>query len=299
MRMKYVSKIQAKMKSTRVIQTRKATTQILDGSYHSMMKGRSNNFDELREYADGDDVKDVDWKASARSRKLLVRQYIAEKKHNIMLVMDTNRRMLAHSSFGVEKRELAWMSGGMLACMVNRNGDYISATYATKQSIHHFPFKSGFPNIESILSNYDKSITEDNRSVIGLPLDYILRHFKRRMIILIVTDTEGLLGIPDVLLKRLMVLHDILVVRIGDANLSGKDVYDVEAGAYLPDFFTKDKKLLRMEEKLKLQQEVDVANKLKTFGIVGVTVESPDEVEGRLVELLNRHKGEKRNGHYR
>lgn len=294
MRMNYVSKIQSNMKRHRRIQTSKKTSQILDGSYNSVFKGRSNNFGELREYVDGDDVKDIDWKASARSRKMLVRQYIAEKKHNIMLVMDTNRRMMADTSTGVEKRELALMCGGTLACLVNQNGDYVSATYATKTSINHFPFKSGLANIENILSHYHRAVTMENTSVVGLPLDYILRHFKRRMIILIVTDTDGILGIPDMLLKRLLVLHDILVVKVSDADLSGNQVYDVELGDYLPDYFTKDKKLIQLEERAKLERELAVTEKLKHFGIASVTIDSMENIETKIVELLSKHKGEKK-----
>ena len=63
------------------------------------------NFDELREYVQGDDIKDIDWKASARSQKLLVRQYIAERKHNVLLVFDTNMNMLGDSDGFEEKRE--------------------------------------------------------------------------------------------------------------------------------------------------------------------------------------------------
>ncbi|MGN0437766.1 MAG: DUF58 domain-containing protein [Lachnospiraceae bacterium] len=282
------------MKRHRVIQTNRKTSQILDGSYNSVYKGRSNNFGELREYADGDDVKDIDWKASARSRKMLVRQYIAEKKHNVMLVMDTNKRMLADTAAGEEKRDVVLMSGGTLACMVEQNGDYVSATYASNRSIHHFPFKTGLGNIENILGDFGKSVTMDNHSVIGFPLDYILHHFKRRMIILIVTDTDGVLGIPDILLKRLLVLHDLLVVRVSDADLSGDNIYDIELGDYLPDYFTKDKKLIQLEEKTKLQKEQAVTVKLKHFGIASVMVDSVDQIETKLVELLSNHKGEKR-----
>ena len=71
---------------------------LLDGSYRSIYKGKSMNFDDLREYIPGDNVKDIDWKASSRSKNLLVKQYIAEKKHNVLLVIDTNRKMLGASS---------------------------------------------------------------------------------------------------------------------------------------------------------------------------------------------------------
>ena len=97
MRMTYITKIQANIKRFQTVHTRRSTNRVLDGSYKSIFKGRSMNFDELREYVPGDDIKDIDWKASSRSQKMLVRQYIAERKHNIMLVFDTNRRMLGDS----------------------------------------------------------------------------------------------------------------------------------------------------------------------------------------------------------
>ena len=106
MKMTYISRIQGNMKGYKTIYTTKATSRIIDGSYNSIYKGRSMNFDELREYVVGDDIKDMDWKASARSQKLLVRQYIAEKKHNIMLVMDAGKRMLGYANDVQEKSDV-------------------------------------------------------------------------------------------------------------------------------------------------------------------------------------------------
>ena len=88
MNLDYVSKIKFGLKRYKTIATDKATSRVLDGSYNSIYKGRSMNFDELREYVPGDDIKDIDWKATSRSQKVLIRQYIAEKRHNIMLVME-------------------------------------------------------------------------------------------------------------------------------------------------------------------------------------------------------------------
>ena len=76
MRMRYIAKIQASLKRYQKIYSKKATASVLDGSYKSVFKGRSMNFDELREYVPGDEIKDVDWKASARNRKLFVREFV-------------------------------------------------------------------------------------------------------------------------------------------------------------------------------------------------------------------------------
>ena len=74
MRKSYLNKIKANIS----IFARKNTSSLLDGTYHSIFKGKSLNFDDLREYVVGDNVKDIDWKASARCRKLLVKEYIAD-----------------------------------------------------------------------------------------------------------------------------------------------------------------------------------------------------------------------------
>lgn len=294
MRMKYISKIQSSLKRYKTIHTNKVTSRILDGSYHSIYKGRSMNFDELREYVVGDDIKDVDWKASARSNKLLVKQYIAEKKHNIMLVMDTNKKMLGFSNEVQEKCEIALMSAGTLAYLVNKNGDYVSATYATKTSINHFPFRLGLMNIENILTNYHKAVTMENESDINTPLEYIIHHFRRRMIILIVTDMEGIRNLSEVMLKRLLVMHDVLIVQVKDAGTEGKNVYHISGESYLPEYFTTDKKLAKLEREKRREVYQECMDKLKRVGIASVAIDSTEEIDTKIIELLQKHKGEKR-----
>ena len=71
MRKSYLNRIKANIS----IYARKNTSSLLDGNYKSIYKGKSLNFDDLREYVVGDNVKDIDWKASSRTRKLLVKQY--------------------------------------------------------------------------------------------------------------------------------------------------------------------------------------------------------------------------------
>ena len=285
MKMNYVSRIQSNLKKYKTINTNKITTRILDGSYNSVYKGRSMNFDELREYVPGDEIKDMDWKASARGNKLLVRQYIAEKKHNIMLVIDSNCRMLANANDTQEKIAIF-----LLLWQVNRNGDYVSATFATKTSVNHIPFRSGLMNIENILSSYHKAVTLDNDSDLNKPLEFILHNYNRRMIILIVTDITGIDKIKEDNLKRLLVRHDVLLVDVSDADLSGKNVYDVEMGSYLPDFFTRDKKFVALEEEKKQSFEQRCIDKLKRYGIASSVISNTKDIDAKIIELLEKHK---------
>ena len=317
MKLKYISQITSNLKQCRTIRTNKATSRILDGSYRSVYKGRSMNFDELREYVAGDDIKDMDWKASARSQKLLVKQYIAEKKHNIMLVLDTSRRMLANTSALQEKWETALIAAGTLAYLVNQNGDYTSAIFPTEHSLQHFPFKTGLMNIEAILEHYHKSVTMDNFSSVNTALDYIVHNFRRNTIILIVTDLQGMREIPENTLKRLLVMNDVLMINVSDATVStqhntfssnkqdspkdssgsllsrirstitpASEVYSLEKDSYLSEFFTKDKKLARLQEEKQQALYQECADKLKRYGISFVSISHTQEVEQKLVELL-------------
>ena len=247
MKMTYVPFIQGNMKGMKTIYTTRATSRIIDGSYNSIYKGRSMNFDELREYVAGDDIKDVDWNATARSQKVLVRQYIAEKKHNIMLVLDTNRRMLANANETQEKKNVALMAAGTLACMVSANGDYISATYSDKSSIRHFPFKTGLFNVENIMAAYDRDTSMDNDSDLSAALEFISKNIRRKMIMLIVTDMDGMNRLSGRLLKQLKATNDILLI---------------------------------------------CAEKMKSVGITYQIIDSTEDMDEKIAELLGRHRQE-------
>lgn len=293
MKMTYISRIRGNMKGQKTIYTTKATSRVIDGSYNSIYKGRSMNFDDLREYVPDDEIRDVDWKASARSRRLLVRQYIADKKHNIMLVMDTNKRMCANANDTDEKCDVALAAAGTLAYMVSSNGDYVSAVYNSGGGVRYYPFKTGLMNIENILAGYHRDTDMQNNTNISGALEFILKNLRRRMIILIVTDLEGIHDLPESTVRQLKVMNDVLLVGVADAGCYGSKVYSIESGDYLPDFFTRDKRAGRYERKRRRELEKNCEDKLKRLGISFVFVESENEMEERIASLLGKHKSEK------
>lgn len=292
--MNYISKIQASLKRYKTIHTRKTTSRVIDGSYNSIYKGRSLNFDELREYVAGDEVKDIDWKASARSGKVLVRQYIAEKKHNIMLVFDANRRMLADTEMGNEKREMAILSGGTLAYLVNSNGEYVSALYSGEKGLKMFPFKTGLANIENILNSYHKDVSYQNTSSLDKTLEYIVRSMKRKMIIIVVTDMQGMREVSETTLKRLLLMNDVLFINVSDGGMAGKNVYDISNRNYMPSFLTRSKRLARLEKQKREEIMAGCYEKFNRFGVSMTTVDNPDDMDTKLIELLEKHKVEMR-----
>jgi len=290
MNLDYVSKIRFGLKRYKTIATDKATSRVLDGSYNSIYKGRSMNFDELREYVPGDDIKDIDWKATSRSQKVLIRQYIAEKKHNVMLVMDANRRMLAETKAGEEKGEVALMAGGTLGYLVTDNGDYVSGLYYNGEKMERSPFKTGFLNLEFLLEGYAKCLNPENRSDLNGILKYIMRNIKRRMIVVMVTDTEGILKIEDSLLSQITMVHDVILVNVSDSDIFGKKVYNVESCGYMPPFFSQSRALQKKQKKIQEDMAQQAETKLNRLGIPWVQVDSANRIDGKIAELLEKNK---------
>lgn len=294
MKMNYISRIQSDLKRYLSLHAKKATTNIMDGSYRSIYKGRSMNFDDLREYEPGDEIKDMDWKASSRCRKLLVRQYIAEKKHNVLFVMDTNKRMFADTTCGKEKKELALLASGTLAYLVSQNGDYIGSVQNDGNKIRYFQLKTGLLNLDSILAGYDSATRIDNTSNLEDSLQYIIYNIAKRMIVVIVTDMEGIMDISESTLKKLMTLHEVLLINIKDTDTYGKQVYDISSGEYLSAFFTEDRFLKKKEQKRRKEIEEQAIKKLSRVGIATTSIGALEELDYRIIELLGKHKLEKR-----
>lgn len=287
--MKYIPKI----KSNINIFISKKSSNILDGSYASIYKGRTMNFEDLREYVVGDNVKDIDWKASARSNTLLVRQFIAEKKHNMMIVFDNGKKMLADTKAGETKKTVSIMSAGTLAYLANKHGDYVGAVFNKDDSIEYYPLKFTLYSIEEFLCSYDACNCKESR--LEKSLEFILNNIKRKMILVIVTDLKGMDSISDDILRKLTLFHDVLIINVSDAELTGDMAFDMDADIYIPRLILQDKKINEMEKKIKEEIYNRCVKKFQKYKVTSMTIDSAEDISFRVVELLERHK----NANYR
>ena len=284
MNMKYITKIKANLS----IYTKKKTSNILDGSYNSIYKGKSMNFEDLREYVIGDNVKDIDWKASARSNKILIKQFIAEKKHNVLFILDSGKKMLADTRDLDSKKEIALMTTGTICYLVDKNGDSISAIYNGKDRIKLFPFKTGLYNIEKILSSYEKEIDSENN--LQNLITYVLKFIRRRMIIFIITDIDGMSSVSEETLRRLSLLHDVMFINISDAFMTGYNAFDVDQDSYIPDYILEDEKLKEIEQEIKTKVYEETKQKFKKYSITTTTINSQKDIVNDVLKLLERRK---------
>ena len=278
----YIMKIKTKLS----LYSKKKTSNIFEGSYKSIYQGNGLDFENLREYIPGDSIRDIDWKASSRSGKVLIKRYIAEKKHNVMLVFDTGKSMSAHTDSMDEKKEIALYVGGIIGYMAAKNGDNVGAIYNRNTMIQYFPFRTGLGNIERILTEYDREKFDDYETDIEKTLDYIVRTINRRMIVVVITDAMGIANIQHNTLKKLSYQHDVLFVSINDATVSGRQTYDVEDSKYIPDFISGNKELLQMQQSMKASLDAANEKKLNQNRIVSTCIDNEEEIVEKIIELL-------------
>lgn len=285
MKLNYINKIKANIS----IYTNKKTTNILDGTYKSVYKGKSMNFENLREYVINDDVKDIDWKSSARSGTLLVKQFIAEKKHNIMLIMDTGKKMDADTDYHESKKEVALYTAGTIGYLGIKNNDYVSMTFAKDGKIKYNPFKYSLYNLEEYLTDYDKYASKCEIDINKL-LEFVYKNTSKRMIIFIITDINGIDNIKENMLKKLSQRHDVLIININDNYMSGENIFDIGKNEYIPSFLLNDKKLNEIEHQIKNDIIEKNLSKLKKNNVSMTSISSMKEINIKIIELLEEHK---------
>lgn len=286
MKMNYVTHIRAKLS----IYSNKKSSSIFDGSYKSIYQGNGYDFENLREYNPGDSIRDIDWKATSRSGKVLVKRYIAEKRHNIMVVFDTGKSMSAHTDCMQVKKDIALCAGGMIGYLAAQNGDNVGAIYNRNGKIQFYPFRTGLANIEKILTEYDREVFDDYETDIEKALEYIIRNIKRKMILFVVTDAMGIANISQNTLKKLVYQHNVLFISINDAKLTDGKAFDVDKNSYIPDFISGNKELLKMEQEIRKKLKEDNEKKLLQNRIVSTSIDCEEEMVDKIIELLGGHK---------
>src|SRR5579871_2304412 len=124
------------------IRTRRMVNDSLAGDYHSVFKGRGMDFDEVREYTPGDEIRTIDWNVTARAGHPFVKKFTEERELTILLLVDLS----ASGNFGSttqSKREMAAELASVLAFSAIRNSDRVGLVLFTDRIEKYIPPKKG------------------------------------------------------------------------------------------------------------------------------------------------------------
>ncbi len=273
---------------------------LLEGEYTSIFHGRSIEFDDLRHYVPGDELKDIDWKATARMGAPMTRRYIASRKHTIMIVADTGRDMAALSASGESKLDIAILVAGVVGYLAARHGDLVGVVAGDSRHTAYRAPESTEAHLERVLQLlHSRTTLESARSDLTRQLSYLARSFRRRMILLVIADERVLESEEVGLVRRLAVQHEILWVTVGDADPTRADwvsaeLYGVADRSAIPSFVRGDRRVRAGFAASVAARRATTDDLLDGLGISSRRIESEADVVPSLYRLLEVHRHARR-----
>lgn len=195
------------------IRTGRLVNELFAGQYESVFKGRGMEFDEVREYLPGDDIRAIDWNVTARTGHPHIKKFIEERELNIMLMVDCS----ASQRFGTvnqSKAEMVAELAGVLAYTAIKNNDRIGALLFTDQVEKFIPPSKGTKHLSRILRELLYFQPKRQQTDLNPALEYLNEISKRRSIIFLISDFqtsgyEKALGITN---RR----HDVIAIECRD-----------------------------------------------------------------------------------
>ncbi|MGC6456244.1 MAG: DUF58 domain-containing protein [Coraliomargaritaceae bacterium] len=201
------------------IRTRHLVTDSVSGAYYSSFKGRGMDFEEVREYAAGDDVRAIDWNVSARMDKPYVKIFREERELTLLLVVDLS----ASGVFGsVEqsKRERAAEIASVLAFSATRNNDKVGLLLYSDTVEKYIPPKKGRQHILRVIRDILFHQPSGRGTDPVQALDYLSRVQRRKAVVFLLSDfldaDEAFFQSLTLLSKR----HDLINIILGDPRES-------------------------------------------------------------------------------
>jgi uncharacterized protein (DUF58 family) len=180
------------------IRTNRLVSESLAGQYHSVFKGQGMNFDEVREYQPGDEVRTIDWNVTARMNHPFVKKFVEERELTLMLVVDVSGSGLFGSS-GQSKRELAAEIASVLAFSAIRNNDKVGLILFSDEVEKFIPPRKGRRHVLRVIREVLFFEPKRRGTDLNGALEFLLRVTAHRAIAVVISD---FIGSPAVASRR-------------------------------------------------------------------------------------------------
>ncbi len=172
------------------IRTNRLVSETLAGQYHSVFKGQGMNFDEVREYQPGDEVRSIDWNVTARMNHPFVKKFVEERELTLMLVVDVSGSGLFGSG-QQSKRELATEIASVLAFSAIRNNDKVGLVLFTDEVEKFIPPRKGRRHVLRVIREVLFFEPQRRGTNLNRALEFLMRVTAHRAIAVIISDFLG------------------------------------------------------------------------------------------------------------
>ena len=216
------------------IMTNKAVNDVLAGEYHSVFKGQGMEFDEVREYQPGDEIRTIDWNVTARTGHPYVKRFREERELTLLFLVDLS----ASGRFGSVKNmknEVATELCALLAFSAIKNNDKVGLVVFTEEVELFIPPAKGTTHVLRLISQLLSFEPKKKGTSLRAGLDYAARILNRRSIVFLISDFFD--RDYDRTLRILSRRHDLIALSVNDPreyelpNVGLLDLEDAETGA--------------------------------------------------------------------
>jgi uncharacterized protein (DUF58 family) len=261
------------------IKTRGLVETAFAGDYHSVFKGRGMNFEDVREYQPGDEIRAIDWNVTARMGTAYIKKFTEERELTVMLVVDVS----ASGNFGSttqSKRELAAEVACLLAFSAIRNNDKVGLLLFTDRVELFIPPKKGRSHTLRLIREILFFEPQGRGTLPDLALDYLNKIVTRRAVVFFISDFQ----VPD-FSQALAVSgrrHDFIAIHIHDErekvfpNVGIITLQDAETGEQL-EINTADRGTRTAFADLVDKQESELSRMLRRNNIDAISLRTGDD----------------------
>jgi uncharacterized protein (DUF58 family) len=271
------------------IRTKRLVNDLFSGEYHSTFKGQGMEFEEVRQYEPGDDVRLIDWNVTARTGYPHIKKFKEERELSVVLLVDAS----SSGRFGTRERfksEMAAELAALLAFSAIKNNDKVGLIIFTDSIEKFIPPKKGRSHVLRIIREILYFQPEGTGTDIGGALEYFNRVIKRKSVVFLISDFLG-----EDYFKPLQIAnnkHDIISIKIADPretvfeNVGLIELEDAETGeVFLVDTGSAD---FRREFSAKAAEDADLLK--RGFQMINVDFISVRTDRSYIVPLINFFK---------
>ena len=289
------------LKKIRLIElkTKRLVSETLAGQYHSVFKGQGMNFEEVREYQPGDEVRAIDWNVTARMNHAFVKKFVEERELTLMLIVDLSNSGLFGSN-EQSKRELAAEVASVLAFSAIRNNDKVGLILFTEEVEHFIPPRKGRRHVLRVIREILFFEPKRHGTKLSTALEFLIRTTTHRAIAVVVSDFIGQTNCLNPL-RQANMKHDVVAVHILDRYemelppLGRLVLQDAETGEVVEVNTSRRKNRQRFVERQRQYQD-ELTRMFRSAQVDAIEVKTGQPYAGELGQFFEKREKRRRHG---
>lgn len=275
-----IAEILKKVQRIQIVANR-TVNDLMAGQYKSVFRGRGMEFDEVREYQPGDDIRTIDWNVTARTGAAFIKRFCEERELTVLLLVDVS----ASGIFGStrqSKMDLTVEVAAMLMFSALKNNDKVGLITFCDKVIDYFPPRKGKSNLLKLIRHLIAAESVPRETNLDVALDYLNRVQKRRSVVFLMSDflAPSARHSMTVANKR----HDLIAVSVTDPreqtlpDVGFITLEDAETGEIV-ELDTRQAQVRAMFESSSSQRADALAQTLKKAGVDQLAIQTNEDYQ--------------------